>query len=639
MNAILIAIVLGLGVIVLWYRLKPWLAKPAAPRPQSLSPPAAAPPEPQGELDSQFLRRIYELQQGVLQNPRVSTPHELTHIGSFAELVKVFAEPAVDIEVLLRYGVGDDAILAWAATAALCHRPRDPAVEARVLARLNGFHPWTRHFMLEAFEAWNPQEATLVGRVLVRLDESWNAPVNGVVLDEFLHRRAAIAPLSLAGVELPASFNPDVLRSVLANQVDPELARELLAGLGPESPAAQNRGPSAPPFMSWSSLSDIGRVRSAGQVSDEGLVPYPSADERLERVLAALKGTPPRSTMIVGDAGVGKTSLVRRAAARLAREGWTIFEASASQLIAGMGIVGSFEAKLQRLRELLAKRPRTLWIISDFHQLLWTGRHMQSPIGAIEMLVPGIESGEFLIMGETRPAAMERMLAERPELGRLFEIVRLTPPPESEIAGLLATWASASTSRTRVTMSPEVLKEAALLARQYLSAWTAPGGVLRLLEGAVDRAAPRAGTDGAASLTADDVVEALSLITGLPLDVLDDRRALDLEAVRRQFERRVIGQPEAVNALIERLALIKAGVTDPTRPYAVFLFAGGTGTGKTELAKTLADYLFGSSHRLQRIDMSELQDASALERLLGGHARSEERRVGKECRSRWSPYH
>lgn len=119
------------------------------------------------------------------------------------------------------------------------------------------------------------------------------------------------------------------------------------------------------------------------------------------------------------------------------------------------------------------------------------------------------------------------------------------------------------------------------------------------------------------TLTVDDLLVTLSQLTGLPNSILDDRQGLDLAALRQRFSERVLGQPEAVDVLVDRVAMIKAGVTDPTRPLGVFLFAGPTGTGKTEIAKTLSEYLFGSAERMIRIDMSELTTAESLGRLLG----------------------
>jgi ATP-dependent Clp protease ATP-binding subunit ClpC len=112
------------------------------------------------------------------------------------------------------------------------------------------------------------------------------------------------------------------------------------------------------------------------------------------------------------------------------------------------------------------------------------------------------------------------------------------------------------------------------------------------------------------------VIETLSKATGLPLHVIDPDTPLDLEQVRRFFSGRIIGQADAVDCLVERISLIKANLTDPTRPLGVFLFIGPTGTGKTEIAKTLAEFLFGSADRLVRLDMSEFQTEASFERLL-----------------------
>src|SRR5206468_9526539 len=204
-----------------------------------------------------------------------------------------------------------------------------------------------------------------------------------------------------------------------------------------------------------------------------------------------------------------------------------------------------------------------------------------------------------------------------PEIGRLFEIVRLAPPRDDEVTSLLAGWAERTASERRVSVEPWLLDEAAQLSRQYLSSLRAPGGVLRMLELAVTAVAPPTPEAPAVALRHEDVLQAVSSLTGLPGELLDEQRPLDLEALRARLEERVIGQPDAVNALVERLALLKAGVNDPARPYGVFLFAGPTGTGKTELAKALASWLFGSEDRLLRLDMSELADGLHLDRVIG----------------------
>ena len=113
------------------------------------------------------------------------------------------------------------------------------------------------------------------------------------------------------------------------------------------------------------------------------------------------------------------------------------------------------------------------------------------------------------------------------------------------------------------------------------------------------------------------MIQTLSQLTGLPASILDNKERVDLAAIRAFFSARVMGQDEAVGAVVERIAMLKAGLNDPGKPIGVFLFAGPTGTGKTELAKTAAEFLFGSAERLIRLDMSELQTPESTVKILG----------------------
>src|SRR5439155_9873430 len=123
---------------------------------------------------------------------------------------------------------------------------------------------------------------------------------------------------------------------------------------------------------------------------------------------------------------------------------------------------------------------------------------------------------------------------------------------------------------------------------------------------------------GSSEVQAHEIIVTLAQLTGLPVSILDNKERVDLASIRDYFAARVIGQNEAVAAIVDRIAMLKAGLNDPGKPIGVFLFAGSTGTGKTELAKTVAEYLFGSVDRMVRLDMSEFQTPESAQKVIGG---------------------
>ena len=620
-----VAVILAAIVVAYYIVRRPRQTVPAKLPGRAVPAGAAVPDEttqPDRGMSDPVLRRLYLLLYEITQvSPEVTRPEHLAALPGYREAVELLADPAVKSELLFDLVQGERLYPAIAALDAFTRRPHDEVIEAQLWAQLNRFHPWNGDGVLRVLEAWHPDDPKLAGRVLVRLDRQWASSGHAVSLERFLRRRAALAPLSLEGIELPDESRIDeLLESVLPEQ-DPALVEPFVVVL--KAAATTQRGSSPRPGFNpadpeaASDLKGIGQWYERGKMPEPPVYTSPTLDECFDRIVKALTAQPPRPVLVVGESGVGKTALARRVASHLSRGGWRVYEAGASQLNAGMSFVGMLERRLLELRKRLAAEAKTLWLVPDFHQLLWSGRAMQSPTGALEQLMPAFESGEILALGETRPGTLDRLLAERPEIGRLFEIVRLAPPRDAEVTSLLAGWAERTASERRVTVEPWLLDEAAQLSRQYLSSLRAPGGVLRMLELAVSAVAPPTPEAPAVALQHEDVLKAVSSLTGLPPDLLDERRPLDLDALRARLEERVIGQPDAVGALVERVALLKAGVTDPKRPYGVFLFAGPTGTGKTELAKALANWLFGSEDRLLRLDMSELSDGMMLDRVTG----------------------
>ena len=326
-------------------------------------------------------------------------------------------------------------------------------------------------------------------------------------------------------------------------------------------------------------------------------------EELVEVLVDALGGDLPRSVLLVGEHGVGKTKLLRAAFDRLPSN-LIPFEATAAEINAGAMYVGELEGRIRELATRLEGHP-VVWVLPAFSEALYAGQHSRSPTGMLDAMLPHVERRAMTIVGEIDPASYEKLISERPRIASAFEVIRIRPLDEP-------TTVAAAANLLGDRASHETLADAYELAQQFLPGLAAPGNLLRL----VQATAADVEEEGRREFDTSDVLATLAASSGLPLAMLDPDAPLDLDEVRAFFEVRVLAQPEAVETIVERIAMIKAGLNDPSRPLAVFLFIGPTGTGKTEIAKALAEFLFGSERRLVRLDMSEYQTPDSLERLL-----------------------
>jgi len=327
--------------------------------------------------------------------------------------------------------------------------------------------------------------------------------------------------------------------------------------------------------------------------------------EIVDRIVETLREGK-RSVLLAGPSGVGKTRLIRAALDRVP-ERQPVFEAGAPQTYAGCIFVGELETKIDNIARGLAGT-KALWVFPRLEEAISAGQHSRSPQGMLDALIPHLRAGEVTIIAEVSDAGLERLLSERPGVAAEFEVIRVRSLQLSETIEVARAWLA----ETSLSVTEETLAETFELALQFAPDSASPGNVLRLLNDAADDVLEQ----GRTSLEIDDVLRRISINTALPLSILDRHTPLDLEELRRFFDERILNQPEAVEVVVQRIAMVKAGLTDPNRPLAVLFFVGPTGTGKTELAKALAEYMFGSADRLIRLDMSEYVTAEGLERLL-----------------------
>jgi ATP-dependent Clp protease ATP-binding subunit ClpC len=358
-------------------------------------------------------------------------------------------------------------------------------------------------------------------------------------------------------------------------------------------------------------LSGIGRVWSPP--TESAVIDHPELLRDTDKLHELLSTSRPKSILLVGEHGAGKTILANRLLARLHAEGWLLFEASAAEVLAGQIYSGELEG---RIRDLLSAldRKRALWRVQDFYDLLHKGSHKQDPRGILDLLLPALERGSLLLLGELTPQQHAQLMLARPVLRHHAETVTVISPDDAAMRDVLTRWAATrETTLGRAAIEARALDEAPRMSAQYFPEQHEPGRTLRMLDEALHAAI--SSEEPQLPLDSEALLRAIATRSGLPLKVIDDRQSLDLEDLRAFFRKRVIGQDEAVDCLVDRIAMLKAGLVDGGRPIGVFLFAGPTGTGKTELAKTLGELLFGSSERLLRLDMSEFQSEDSAWRL------------------------
>ena len=345
-----------------------------------------------------------------------------------------------------------------------------------------------------------------------------------------------------------------------------------------------------------------------------------------EHMQLLLCGQKKRPTMVVGLPGVGKTTIVNRWIADLVVDDQfdthrnldkihKVWRVSGKRLIAGMSYLGDWEQRCLDLIRECKQKNAILWV-DDVH--LWgrLGQTRQSDRHMAEFFRGPLMRSEVLMVGECTPTQLARLEDDAPSFAALFTKVRLTETSPRETLPMLVHESRSLEQSLPIEFHPFTYR-AILEMSAGMFPWTAmPGKALDMLRQLAARAEPA--QDGERQVLAPSTLVAmLSSQTGLPENLLTLEARLDPKLVREAIERNIIGQPDAIDAACDLISRVRSGLPDPKRPLATYLFTGPTGTGKTELAKVLAEYLYGSSARMLRFDMSEFSASDAPARLIG----------------------
>jgi ATP-dependent Clp protease ATP-binding subunit ClpC len=362
------------------------------------------------------------------------------------------------------------------------------------------------------------------------------------------------------------------------------------------------------------------RDLSQAQLPGDPPVDDPRAD-LLRRVIRDVADR--KSVVLVGPNGVGKTYLVHTMAGRLLRgdgpvelTGFRVYEASCTALMAGTRYVGEWESKIFNLIRALG--PRSILCLSDVWNMLGTGSYRGSPKDLYDSFKTAVEKRDVILVGELTEERLSAVTAREPSFPQVFSLHRLPEPPEAAVRQILDAGARQLARKYRVEVGAQVPDRVYALTRRFIPYETFPGKAVRLLERIFSETAARAGR----IVDPQIVWQIFANQTGLPLWILDDSQAMDLDKARSFFTSRILGQEAAIDTVVDTIALYKARLSDPTKPIGIFFFVGPTGVGKTELAKALAAYLFGSPDRMIRLDMSEYVTYDSLEKLLGKRSQS-----------------
>jgi ATP-dependent Clp protease ATP-binding subunit ClpC len=334
--------------------------------------------------------------------------------------------------------------------------------------------------------------------------------------------------------------------------------------------------------------------------------------EACETLLKLIQREPWRSIALLGPAGVGKTALIHELTHHLIKPengAWRVLRVSPAEFMAGTKYSGEWETKVRDLVAAIKIPRRVVLYVPNLGDLSAAGTWSKSDLNVAGALAPHMDEGSIILLGESTPEEFERGLGAIPSLVRLFDKVLLPEPGPERSREILA----AVRTEQKSDLSDELLERLMEVSGQFLSHISRPGNAVELL-----KAAMKSEKESGRAVTFRDVLDILSKSTGVPGDLLDDAIPLNAVALRKFFEEKIIGQSEAVQAVIDLITMIKAGVTDPAKPFAVFLFVGPTGVGKTELARALAEFIFGDAARLKRFDMSEFADYDGFTRLIGG---------------------
>ena len=421
--------------------------------------------------------------------------------------------------------------------------------------------------------------------------------------------------------------------------------------------------------------------RNLTQVAREkGLDPVIGRDRETERVMQVLSRRTKNNPVLIGEPGVGKTAIVEGLAQKIVSgdvpetiKNKHLYTLDLGALVAGSRYRGDFEERLKKVLKEIKTRGDILLFIDELHTLVGAGA-AEGAIDAASILKPMLARGELQTIGATTLDEYRKHLEKDAALERRFQPIKVEQPSIEHTIEILKGVRDRYEAHHRVTITDQALVAAANLADRYISDRQLPDKAIDLIDeagsrlrikrmetppdykeieekiadvverkkqavedqdfelagslrdeekqlldekGELETKIKAEGVDLFDEVDEEAIAEVLSLWTGIPVYKLTEEETQKLLRMEDELHRRVIGQEDAIKAVSQSVRRTRAGLKDPKRPGGSFIFLGPSGVGKTELAKTLAEFLFGDESSLISLDMSEYMEKHTVSRLVG----------------------
>lgn len=328
--------------------------------------------------------------------------------------------------------------------------------------------------------------------------------------------------------------------------------------------------------------------------------------------------------LLIGEPGVGKTAIIEGLALKIYQgqvpsylKGVEIFSIDIGTLLAGTSYRGEFEERLKALLNEIKANPKAILFIDEIHNIVGAGKS-EGSLDASNLLKPMLARNEIKVMGATTISEFRRYFEKDKALTRRFQPIVVEEPSDDETLLMLKKLKPAFEKYHGIEIKDQALKEAIGLSKRYIQDQFLPDKAIDIVdEASASLRLKSYFKDEPKILTLKEIRQSISSRTGIPtqeLEATDRKKILSLE---NEINKRVIGQNYAVQKVSQAIIRSKAGIADPNRPLASFMFLGPSGVGKTELVKSLSQVLFNSVEKLIRFDMSEYMEKYTVSRLIG----------------------